>query len=254
MSLLAVDAQSGGLSPVSGSPFATDGPEPWAVSFSPGDQLIAVADSGDGGPSGTADVSVFSNLEPSATIYSPADGQTYSLGQSVATAFSCSPATGGGPIASCIDSNGDSSPGSLDTSTAGVHRYTVTATSADGATGTASITYTVTKAQTQLSATTLVADIGTSPSLPLGGATATLTQGPDRAPLADEAVVFAAGGTIVCTATTDSAGVARCDFGPSGILDTIAAGLHYTVSFAGDDNYLASSGGAPLATVFVSLL
>jgi hypothetical protein len=82
-----------------------------------------------------------------ARISSPAPGGVYTRGQLATTSFSCGRPSGGPALASCNDNAGSDTPsggtGHLDTSTAGKHLYTVAVTTKNGATKTASITYTV---------------------------------------------------------------------------------------------------------------
>jgi hypothetical protein len=92
---------------------------------------------------------------PSASITTPASGATYAFGQMVASNFSCSEGSGGPGISSCLDQSGHASGGSVDTSTAGTHTLTVTATSSDGLMGSASVNYTVSPAPTAPTAPTV---------------------------------------------------------------------------------------------------
>ncbi|HEX3461268.1 MAG TPA: hypothetical protein VHT49_10220 [Acidimicrobiales bacterium] len=58
------------------------------------------------------------------------------------------------------------------------------------------------------------------------------------APIADEPIVFTAGGTTLCTARTNGSGVASCDVltNPTDIVAVLAAG-GYTANFAGDGSF-----------------
>jgi hypothetical protein len=79
---------------------------------------------------------------PTVKISTPTAGAIYPEAQTVHSSFSCT--EGGGPgIASCLDQNGNATGAAIDTSTVGAHTLTVTATSQDGLTGTAGVTYTV---------------------------------------------------------------------------------------------------------------
>ena len=80
---------------------------------------------------------------PTLSITAPANGANYVLGQAVTSNFSCSEGAGGPGLAACLDQGGRGPGNPVDTSFAGQHAFTVTATSSDGEASTATVTYTV---------------------------------------------------------------------------------------------------------------
>jgi hypothetical protein len=83
---------------------------------------------------------------PSATVTTPPDGGTYRSGTVVNASYSCSPSPDGGALksgaAGCSGPVPNGSP--IDTTAAGAHAFTVTATDADGQSATTTSHYTVT--------------------------------------------------------------------------------------------------------------
>jgi 6-phosphogluconolactonase (cycloisomerase 2 family) len=213
---------TGALTPVAGSPFGTD-TGPYGVAFNPKGDLLATANSTSTGipDQFTGTVTILAS-QPSATIAAPASGGVFGLGQSVATSFSCAPAIGSPPIASCVDSTGHSAPGGLlNTSALGVHTYTVTATSQDGHANGTSISYTVVPQPTA------------AITSPANGQT--FLQG-QSAPTSFSCADGAGGPGIA--ACTDSTG----HIAPTGALDTSTVGVHtYAVTSVSRDGVSGSA-------------
>jgi 6-phosphogluconolactonase (cycloisomerase 2 family) len=124
------------------------------------------------------DVNVVAVTQPTATITSPSDGQTFVEGDTAPTTFSCTDSASVS-ISSCTDFGGASSgSGTLDTSHPGTFTYTVTATDAYGQTAQATRSYTVTAA----SATTTTTTTSTTPTTTTTSTTPTTTVPADTTP------------------------------------------------------------------------
>lgn len=78
---------------------------------------------------------------PSITITGPAEGATYTLNQAATASYSCADEAGGSGLATCTGPV--ASGAALNTSTAGPHTFTVTATDTAGNRSTATTNYTV---------------------------------------------------------------------------------------------------------------
>jgi alpha-tubulin suppressor-like RCC1 family protein len=138
-----------------GALFAPDSTVLLSAAPTSGSGFVGFTGGGCGGAASTCAVSMGEGksvsatfaLLPSAAIGAPADGGTYARGQIVRTTFSCADGPGSPGLTRCDDSNGTDTAaggsGRLDTSAVGKRDYTVTATSRDGLTSSASIAYTV---------------------------------------------------------------------------------------------------------------
>ena len=94
---------------------------------------------------GTAcDVGAYESAPPAASVTTPANGATFTVGQLVNASYACAPGTGaalqpGSAGCAAPVSNG----AAIDTSTVGPHSFTVVATDSDGLTTSATSNYTV---------------------------------------------------------------------------------------------------------------
>lgn len=109
----------------------------------PGSHTYAVTATSQDGVKTTTSTTYTVVGPPTVQIALPAAGQTFQLGQSVSTRFTCADDAAGPGITSCLDAEGSTSPGFLDTSALGTHTYSVTATSKDGQSTKDSVQYTV---------------------------------------------------------------------------------------------------------------
>ena len=81
------------------------------------------------------------NLAPKVSISSPSGGATYVVGQVVPASYACTRVSGGAPVALCAGTVVNA--GAIDTTRAGTHTFTVTATDIAGLQTKATVTYTV---------------------------------------------------------------------------------------------------------------
>lgn len=162
------------------------------------------------GGTGTDTVSVTVTDQFTISITTPAVAATYTVGQAVTAAFTCSDTAN--IIQSCVGTVPNGS--NVDTSTAGSHDFTVTATNTRGESSARTVSYSVSAA-----ATTTVVSFGTGPYAYRGTAftaTATVTGGG-----LNQAIPVTYGGDCLNV--------------------TGANGCTASASFAGDANHLASS-------------
>jgi hypothetical protein len=194
----------------------------------PGAHSFAVTATSQDGQSTTATVHYTVAGLPSVTITSLDSGGTYGLGEVVPTNFTCADGADGPGVFLCRDSRSSTSPGALDTSSAGPHSYQVFALSQDGLYTITTVDYTVVTAAAPTSTITAPA----SESAPGSGTLYALNQ-----------VVPTA---FACTEGADGPGIASCvDSNGSaspGQLDTSQPGPHtYSATATSQDGVKTTS-------------
>jgi hypothetical protein len=225
----------------SGSPISTSGT---------GIQNFQVTADDNAGNETTKGYGYYVVAPPTPSITTPAPSATYTRGQVVYASYSCAPGAGataaGVTVTSCVGPVNSGSP--INTSTVGSSiPFEVTATDSLGQTGSTTNYYTVTGAPTSLKAAPQL--VLFEPFVGIGNQVvqATLTSG--GSPLAGQTISFSDGSTPLCSAPTNSKGVARCRI--SG-LDQLLLNRnnHYTATFATTADYTGSSSTVPAITFF----
>jgi hypothetical protein len=183
---------------------------------------------------------------PSVTITTPPNGATYTYGKVVDASYSCT-AGAGGTLKSCVGTVANGSP--IGTSTVGSGQsFAVTATDTDSQTTTVTHSYTVTAASTSLKAAPQL--VLFEPFVGIGNQVvqATLTSG--GSPLAGQTISFSDGSTHLCSAPTNSKGVARCAIS-SFDQALVNRNNEYTATFTATTDYTGSTSTVPAVT-FIS--
>ena len=196
--------------------------------------------------SSTVVYTVVDRTPPTITVRAPDDGAVYALEERVLADYACDDGSGSG-VATCEGDVANGAP--LATGDAGEHTFTVDARDNAGNESTQTVRYTVRKATTTLEAAPLVLELKLlSLFVRVGRVSARLTYGPAAKPAAGRRIVFSAGSTPLCTATTGSDGTATCAFGLDGVLRSLLS-LGYAARFDGDHNLLPSTAKGPAVRI-----
>ena len=244
----------------------TSGTLPGGVSFTPGPGGTATIDGApDPGTTGTYNITITAtntagtgsldvtiNVVPLLTITTTSlpNGQHGVVYSQQVTAIGGTPprsfSLDGGSLPAGLTLAADGTISGIPSGTPGTSTFTVKATdsSTPQQSDTQELSITIDKGPTMLFVDPAVISL-TPLGVRVGFVQAHLFGGLPPQPIAGQSVVFKAGATTLCTATTDATGLARCTVGLPGVLALVLAG-GVQASYAGSTNWLPSSGSAGL--------